>query len=93
MRSFTSGGKITKKKLFPQIILSIYSWDLGRQVWGPNPNESLSVAGVMNGFWGLYYSFPFGMSMTNETNKVLRTNGAEDLVIVCREYCFIPDAR
>lgn len=54
MRSFTSGGKITKKKLFPQIILSIYSWDLGRQVWGPNPNESLSVAGVMNGFWGLY---------------------------------------
>ena len=54
MRSFTSGGKITKKKLFPQIILSIYSWDLGRQVGGPNPNESLSVAGVMNGFWGLY---------------------------------------
>ena len=53
MRSFTSGGKITKKKLFPQIILSIYSWDLGRQVGGPNPNESLSVAGVMNGFWGL----------------------------------------
>lgn len=35
MRSFTSGGKITKKKLFPQIILSIYSWDLGRQVGGP----------------------------------------------------------
>lgn len=26
-------------------------------------------------------------------HKVLRTNGAEDLVIVCREYCFIPDAR
>ena len=40
MRSFTSGGKITKKNLFPQIILSIYSWDLGRQVGGPVSHEN-----------------------------------------------------